>query len=55
MIDESSQIIIKELLKYVSRGGFKFEKVLEFFRIFVEGKIVFDIGVLIGGFIDCLF
>lgn len=54
MIDESSQIIIKEPLKYVSRGGLKLEKALEFFQIDVEGKIALDIGASTGGFTDCL-
>ncbi|ADQ46268.1 hemolysin A [Caldicellulosiruptor kronotskyensis 2002] len=54
MIDERSQIIIKEPLKYVSRGGLKLEKALDFFKISVEGKIALDIGASTGGFTDCL-
>ena len=40
--------------KYVSRGGFKLEKAIEFFRIDVKGKCVLDAGSSTGGFSDCL-
>ncbi|MDC7238814.1 MAG: TlyA family RNA methyltransferase [Spirochaetales bacterium] len=40
--------------KYVSRGGLKLERVLDFWRMPVEGKIVLDAGCSTGGFTDCL-
>ena len=41
-------------LKYVSRGGLKLEKALDWFRIDPTDKIVMDVGASTGGFTDCL-
>jgi len=41
-------------LKYVSRGGLKLEKALDWFRIDPADKIVMDVGASTGGFTDCL-
>jgi 23S rRNA (cytidine1920-2'-O)/16S rRNA (cytidine1409-2'-O)-methyltransferase len=41
-------------LKYVSRGGLKLEKALDFFGISPDGKICIDCGASTGGFTDCL-
>ena len=38
--------------KYVSRGGLKLEKALDYFNITLEDKIVLDIGASTGGFTD---
>ncbi|WAM30673.1 TlyA family RNA methyltransferase [Caldicellulosiruptor naganoensis] len=54
LIDCNAQIVVKEPLKYVSRGGFKLEKALNFFKIDVAHKIALDVGVSTGGFTDCL-
>lgn len=43
-----------ETMKYVSRGGLKLEKALDFFRPDIEGKICIDVGASTGGFTDCL-
>ena len=40
--------------KYVSRGGQKLEKALEFFEISPEGRVCLDCGASTGGFTDCL-
>ncbi|MCQ2397760.1 MAG: TlyA family RNA methyltransferase [Sphaerochaetaceae bacterium] len=40
--------------KYVSRGGLKLEKALDFFELDVNGKTVLDAGSSTGGFTDCL-
>lgn len=40
--------------KYVSRGGFKLEKAMEFFPIKLENTICMDIGASTGGFTDCM-
>lgn len=40
--------------KYVSRGGFKLEKVLELWDLPVRGSRVLDAGSSTGGFTDCL-
>lgn len=37
---------------YVSRGGFKLEKAIEYFSIDLTNKIVLDIGASTGGFTD---
>lgn len=39
---------------YVSRGGLKLEKALDFFGASVEGKTAIDVGASTGGFSDCL-
>lgn len=41
-------------LKYVSRGGLKLEKALDYFEINPLDKIVMDVGASTGGFTDCL-
>ena len=41
-------------LKYVSRGGLKLEKALEYWKIEVDGKTCVDVGASTGGFTDCL-
>jgi len=41
-------------LEYVSRGGQKLEKALEYFDISPEGKVCIDCGASTGGFTDCL-
>jgi 23S rRNA (cytidine1920-2'-O)/16S rRNA (cytidine1409-2'-O)-methyltransferase len=39
---------------YVSRGGLKLERALDFFSIPVAGRIALDVGSSTGGFTDCL-
>jgi 23S rRNA (cytidine1920-2'-O)/16S rRNA (cytidine1409-2'-O)-methyltransferase len=41
-------------LKYVSRGGLKLERALEYWQIDVAGKVCVDVGASTGGFTDCL-
>ena len=53
-VDISSNIIIKERSRYVSRGGDKLAKALEVFAITVTGRICLDGGISTGGFTDCL-
>ncbi len=40
--------------KYVSRGGFKLEAALDYFKLDVTGLVVLDAGISTGGFTDCL-
>ena len=40
--------------KYVSRGGYKLEKALDFFNLNVEGKKAIDVGASTGGFTHVL-
>ena len=46
--------LLGEDLRYVSRGGLKLERALEYWHIDVEGKICLDVGASTGGFTDCL-
>jgi 23S rRNA (cytidine1920-2'-O)/16S rRNA (cytidine1409-2'-O)-methyltransferase len=43
-----------QLHPYVSRGGLKLEKALDYFTIPVTGRIALDVGSSTGGFTDCL-
>ncbi len=45
--------VLQDINKFVSRGGFKLLKALEFFNIDLTDKIVLDIGASTGGFTDC--
>lgn len=40
--------------KYVSRGGFKLEKAIQYFNLNIKDKICLDIGASTGGFTDCM-
>lgn len=46
--------IIKEPVSFVSRGGLKLEKAIDYFNIDVSGKKVLDIGASTGGFTHCV-
>lgn len=46
--------LLGEDLKYVSRGGLKLERALEYWKIDVKGKTCLDVGASTGGFSDCL-
>jgi 23S rRNA (cytidine1920-2'-O)/16S rRNA (cytidine1409-2'-O)-methyltransferase len=46
--------LLGEDLKYVSRGGLKLEKALEYWKVDVAGKVCLDVGASTGGFTDCL-
>ena len=48
------EIKIKEVPKYVSRGGFKLEEALKIFNVNPSDLICLDIGSSTGGFTDCL-
>jgi len=43
-----------EGLEYVSRGGLKLEKALDYFGISPDGWVCIDCGASTGGFTDCL-
>lgn len=40
-------------MKYVSRGGYKLEKAIEYFSLDFMNAVVLDIGASTGGFSDC--
>lgn len=54
-VEATSEIrVLGEDLKYVSRGGLKLERALEYWKIDVRGKVCIDVGASTGGFTDCL-
>lgn len=54
MVPETAAItLIGDSIGYVSRGGLKLEKALQFFKIDLQSKVMADIGASTGGFTDC--
>ena len=54
-IDVESEIFVKEnLCPYVSRGGLKLEKAMEFFNFDLDECFCVDMGASTGGFTDCM-
>jgi len=51
---EDVKIEVREVLKYVSRGGLKLEGALAYFPFDAKGKICLDVGASTGGFTDVL-
>lgn len=55
MFDDKAEITVKgNVLKYVSRGGYKLEKGIEQHGVDIRGKICMDVGSSTGGFTDCM-
>lgn len=55
MVDENAQLEVRDNGKsFVSRGGKKIEKALDYFQIDPSGLVVMDVGASTGGFTDCL-
>jgi 23S rRNA (cytidine1920-2'-O)/16S rRNA (cytidine1409-2'-O)-methyltransferase len=54
LVDTTLAVRIKNDLPFVSRGGLKLQKALEYFAIDVHGLTVVDVGASTGGFTDCL-
>ena len=54
-VDPEAKVeIVGEDIPYVSRGGVKLEKALDYWKIAVGGKTFLDVGASTGGFTDCL-
>jgi 23S rRNA (cytidine1920-2'-O)/16S rRNA (cytidine1409-2'-O)-methyltransferase len=54
-VDPAAQIEVRgKLCPYVSRGGLKLEKALDYFGVVPEGYVCSDSGASTGGFTDCL-
>jgi 23S rRNA (cytidine1920-2'-O)/16S rRNA (cytidine1409-2'-O)-methyltransferase len=53
-VDESAEIQVEALPRYVSRGGEKLRNALDAFAIDVTGLDTADVGASTGGFTDCL-
>lgn len=45
--------VLEVMLKYVSWGGLKLERAIEYFNLDFKDKTVLDIGASTGGFTDC--
>ncbi len=53
-IDPARQITVAAREQFVSRGGLKLQKALQFFNLSAAGRICLDVGASTGGFTDCL-
>lgn len=54
-VPEDAEIEVRDMGKaFVSRGGHKIEKALDYFAIDPAGLVVMDVGASTGGFTDCL-
>lgn len=51
---EAAIRLLGDDLRYVSRGGLKLEKALEYWEINVKAKVCLDVGASTGGFTDCM-
>jgi 23S rRNA (cytidine1920-2'-O)/16S rRNA (cytidine1409-2'-O)-methyltransferase len=54
VVDSDSEILLKEDIPFVSRGGLKLQAALDYFKVDPAGKVVMDIGCSTGGFTDCV-
>jgi len=54
LLDKELDLILKEKLPFVSRGGLKLAEALEEFKFSVDDKAAADFGASTGGFTDCL-
>lgn len=54
IVEDAPIRLLGEDQAYVSRGGLKLAKALEYWRILVEGRACLDVGASTGGFTDCL-
>lgn len=54
LISIDATLRLKDVSKYVSRGGLKLEKALSEFGIDARDKVALDVGLSTGGFTDCL-
>lgn len=54
-VEESVALrLLGDDMRYVSRGGLKLEKALEYWAIALEGRACMDVGASTGGFTDCM-
>ena len=54
VLDQDIVDTLSDTLKYVSKGGLKLERALDYFNIDINNKVCLDIGASTGGFSDCL-
>jgi 23S rRNA (cytidine1920-2'-O)/16S rRNA (cytidine1409-2'-O)-methyltransferase len=54
-VDDGAALrVVGEDMKYVSRGGLKLERALEYWGIALGGRACLDVGASTGGFTDCM-
>ncbi len=46
--------VLGDDLRYVSRGGLKLERALEYWHIDLRARVALDVGASTGGFTDCM-
>ncbi len=55
LVDENDSVeVLESPFIYVSRGGVKLKRAVDFFKIDLRDKICLDIGSSTGGFSDCM-
>ena len=54
LVDDGAGVEVRWKLAYVSRGGLKLERALNYFGVSPKGKVCIDCGASTGGFTDCL-
>jgi len=52
--EDAALRVLGDDLRYVSRGGLKLERALEYWGIRLEGRACLDVGASTGGFTDCM-
>jgi 23S rRNA (cytidine1920-2'-O)/16S rRNA (cytidine1409-2'-O)-methyltransferase len=52
--DDAPLRLLGEDLRYVSRGGLKLERAIQFWKIDLHDKTCLDVGASTGGFSDCM-
>jgi 23S rRNA (cytidine1920-2'-O)/16S rRNA (cytidine1409-2'-O)-methyltransferase len=52
--EDAALRLLGDDLRYVSRGGLKLERALEYWGISLEGRACVDVGASTGGFTDCM-
>ncbi|MFC1712752.1 TlyA family RNA methyltransferase [Candidatus Poribacteria bacterium] len=54
VLNDAAITVRQSGIQYVSRGGLKLQKAIEYFGVDVSEKIAIDVGASTGGFTDCL-
>lgn len=54
MVAENQNVTVKQRSEFVSRGGKKLKKAVEYFELDLKGKAAVDVGASTGGFTDCM-
>jgi 23S rRNA (cytidine1920-2'-O)/16S rRNA (cytidine1409-2'-O)-methyltransferase len=52
--EDATLRVLGDEMRYVSRGGLKLERALEYWGIALDGRACLDVGASTGGFTDCM-